>query len=135
MRLSYEAQEQIRVGRQQLIQAMASLRKKGFVARANFSCCSSCAGYELAQMVEDMPEDKRAKVKGCVFWHHQDEESIWESGGVFLAYGPLDTTEHGAVGLTTEEVGKAVVEELAKFGLATEWDGDGGTRIWVDLKA
>ncbi len=30
--------------------AFTALRKQGYVARVNFSCCTGCASYELSEM-------------------------------------------------------------------------------------
>jgi len=135
MRRRPKYQDDVRVeqNRKQLVEAFEDLRKMGFIARANYLCCQSCAGYAIADKVSQMSKEKAAKVKGCVYWHGQDEDDILERGGLYLAYGRIDTTAHGEVGLSTEEVGKAVVELLGKYGLKAEWNGDGNDRIWVDL--
>ena len=129
----FEGMENVDGNRKLLVEAFADLRKQGLIARVNFMCCQGCAGYAIADSVSKMPKEKAAKVKGCVFWHHQDEEDIRERGSLYLAYGDLNTTVHGKVGLMTEEIGKMVVETLKKWGLKVEWNGDGGERISVDL--
>lgn len=114
--------------------AFRSLRKEGFIARQSFSCCGSCAGYELATAVSEMPEAKRARVKGVVFYTKQDAANLrWKPTSLFLAYGPLDTQAHGEIGLPTETVGAAVVQALNAAGLATRWDGTASAKIEVVL--
>jgi hypothetical protein len=117
--------------RKKLIQAFKALRKQGFIARADYLCCSSCAGYAIAEKVSKMTKEKVAKVKGCVFWHHQDEQNFWSNGHLYLAYGELNSTTHGKVGLPTKEEGMIVVKELENQGLKVEWDGDSNSRIKV----
>ena len=112
-----------------LTEAFKILRKEGFIARQNFMCCGNCAGYDIATIVSKMPEKKRAKVKGCVFYHHQDNDRLKETGKVMLAYGPLETSAHGTVGLPDVEVGRRVVEVLKQVGLTVDWNGEGSQRI------
>lgn len=125
-----------------LNQAFALLRKKGYIARQNFSCCRNCAGYELATNVSSMPDSKRVKVRGCVFYTRQDGEAFAEprgrarfyrkpAEGLYLSFGPLDTTAHGQVGVDTKQVGEETVEACRAFGLNVEWDGNPNTRIFV----
>jgi hypothetical protein len=114
--------------------AFKLLRREGFIARQNFLCCQTCAGYELATRIGDMPEQKRKKVKGVVYYHNQDNTNLKERGSVYLAYGPVDTARHGEIGLHGVEVGRAVVKALEAVGLAYEWDGLDSTRILVKAK-
>ena len=122
------------ISKNKLNAAFKSLRKEGFIARQSFSCCGSCAGYELATAVSEMPEAKRARVKGVVFYTKQDAADLrWGHTSLFLAYGPLDTQAHGQVGLETVEVGKRVVAALKAAGLETRWDGTASAKIEVVL--
>jgi len=118
---------------EKLTLAFKILRGEGFVARKNYLCCQTCAGYALATKVSEMPDVKRTKVKGVVYYHNQDNNSFQNTGEVRLAYGPLDTKEYGTVGLPDVEVGKAVCDALKAVGLAWEWNGSGNTRILVKL--
>lgn len=129
----FEGMENVEGNRKLLVKSFADLRRQGLIARTNFMCCQNCAGSAIADSVSKVSKEKAAKVKGCVFWHHQDEEDIRLRGNLSLAYGDLDSNVHGKVGLTNEEVGKMVVETLKKRGLKVEWNGDVGTRIRVDL--
>lgn len=112
-----------------LTEAFKILRSQGVIARKNYMCCQSCAGYGIAEYVSKMPDKKRLNVKGSVFYHAQDASRLRQSGAVYLAFGCLETEKHGTVGLPTVEVGKMVVEALTKVGLAYEWDGTEDTRI------
>jgi len=111
--------------------AFALMRKAGLVARQNFSCCGSCAGYELTTDIVAMPDKKRAKVKGVCFYHQQDADRLRAGRDLYLGYGPVDSKEHGQIGLETVQVGALVVKCLAEAGLAYEWDGTASQRILV----
>jgi hypothetical protein len=64
-----------------LREAFKELRKHGYTARMNFSCCQSCAWYELS---------KAGKDEKVVFWHNQDNQSFDRWGnlrcGLYLAW-------------------------------------------------
>jgi hypothetical protein len=119
--------------RDKVLAAFKDLRQQGFLARANFSCCSGCAGYAMGDRVTNMTQEQVAKVKGCAFWTRQDEENLKEDGQFYVAYGCVGSTKYGDVGLPTAEVGRAVVEALWKQGVKVTWDGDEATRLFVDL--
>jgi hypothetical protein len=112
-----------------LTDAFEILRSQGLIALKNHLCCQSCAGYDIATRVSKMTKAKRAKVKGCVYYHHQDESNFKRTGEVYLAYGPLESSVYGTVGLPDVEVGKMVVNALKQVGLDYEWDGSGDRRI------
>jgi len=119
--------------RKLVLEAFKNLRKQGLIARANFLCCSNCAGSEIESYVSNLPEEKAKRIKGCVFWHKQDEDDIWRHGEMYLAYGSIDSSKHGEVGLPTKEVGELVVRALKEQGLSVEWDGDPHVRILVNM--
>jgi len=107
------------------------MRKAGLVARQNFSCCGSCAGYELTTDVAAMPSKKRAKVKGVCFYHRQDTARMDKGDDLMLRFGPVDSKEHGQIGLEAVQVGHLVVQCLIKAGLGYEWDGTASRCILV----
>jgi hypothetical protein len=133
MKTKVEGMENVVGNRGMLVKAMEDLRKEGLIARSNFMCCQTCAGYDIAQKVSDMTTEEAGKVNGCVYWHRQDEDDLRERGALYLAYGPLETTRHGTIGLPTEVVGRMVVKALEARGLTVKWNGNGNDRIWVDL--
>jgi hypothetical protein len=125
-----------------LTAAFKILRAQGFIARQSFSCCSSCAGYEIATDVGKMPESRRAKIKGCVFYTRQDARDVdaqmrrrWNKDRpvLYIAYGPISVHEQGDFGLPAAECGKLVTEALRAEGLGIEWDGNPNTKIRVTL--
>lgn len=125
--------------KEKLNAAFKLLRKNYLVARQDFRCCQSCAGYEIATAVEKMLDNGK-RVDGWVFYHNQDSEGALSdrrgrraTGELYLAYTGGDTEKYPKNGIETVEVGKRVAVALAHVGLAFEWDGNSDTRILVKL--
>lgn len=119
------------VNKDKLNAAFRQMRFAGLVARQNFSCCGGCAGYELTTDVVAMPSKKRAKVKGVCFYHRQDTARMEAGHDLMLRFGPLDSKEHGQIGLSAVQVGQAVALCLTMAGLEYEWDGTASQCIVV----
>lgn len=115
-------------------EAFKAIRKRGILARQNFSCCGGCACAELGESLKASPAKR-----GAVYYHRQDAQAIeirgWgadrgKADGVFLGFGARpeqdDRDEAG------EAIGKEIVECLEAAGLKVEWDGKIASRIWVD---
>lgn len=110
-----------------------ALRRRGFIARANFSCCGGCGHAELSQVVAE-----KEKV-GHVFWHCQDEDRLrdaergresWEKeAGLHLRF---DANE-GLRAITAAEAGEAVAQEAMLAGLEVDWNGDPNIAVWVGV--
>lgn len=115
--------------REQVIQAFKELRKLGLIARANHWCCGSCASASIGGDYDKMNPKKKAKIKGGVYWHHQDEQSLQKGYDLYLGFGSLGV--EGDDKEQTEAVGRLIVEVLTKYGLRVEWDGSHYTRIKV----
>lgn len=115
-----------------MAQVFKALRKRGYLARMNFSCCSSCAGYDLATRASEMT-DKGKDIAGCAFWHKQDEAYYWETGQLALRYGHLGTAKHGDLGKPTKEQGEEIVALIAECSKSIEvdWDGNPASVIYV----
>lgn len=113
--------------------AFNQLRKMGYLAKQNFSCCSNCAGYALTE--EAVKKVQAGKtIRGSVFYHAQDAASRDEGDDFYLSYGPLDSTELGQIGIDTEAVGQEVVKVMKENGVIVEWNGSGNTRILVKVE-
>lgn len=98
--------------KQALNRAFGTLRRHGFVARQAFSCCNGCGSYELGTYVRALPDGRRAKVRGTVFYSRQARLE----DGVYLQF-------QGA-GLTpAAEAGLAAAFAAQAEGLHVEWDG------------
>lgn len=114
--------------REKLNIAFKIMRKNGLIARQNYLCCGSCAGYDLT--IDAVKRVQSGKiVNGCCFYTRQDNSGLQFNGRVYLGYGCLESTEAGTIGLSTEHVGVIVVDALDRAGLKYEWDGNPDTRI------
>lgn len=102
--------------RTRVSRAFAKLRRRGWFAAENFSCCTTCG---MAEAPNDRP---------IVFWHEQEEARAWNAGGniedrLHLCFDPqTEKTGHHA----TE-----IVAALANQGLGVEWNGDERLKIQV----
>lgn len=95
-----------------LVEAFKELRKENLVARMNFSCCMSCASYELGQMVE------KKDAAGAVYWHRQDNDGFKECGELHLRYFSASGTEAECA-----EIGRKVQTALGRHKIPSVWDG------------
>ena len=125
--------------------AFKALRAQGYTARANFKCCSSCAGAALANSLEQKIQKakdtgKDAKTtKGVVYYHQQDNDAVRAHFAgkrgehtLCLRYGCVDTTKFGTIGQTTLEVGYALKTALQNAGITVEWSGNADETIVVN---
>lgn len=99
--------------KQKIKEAFAELRKNGFVARMNFSCCTNCALYELLDKYGKEMED-------YVFYNRQDNDSFDKNGnlkyGLFLKWGGNTNT---------------IIDALTDKNLVVEWDGSEHSAVRV----
>jgi Zn finger protein HypA/HybF involved in hydrogenase expression len=102
--------------------AFEKLNEGTIVARANFSCCQSCACSEI--------EDEAAEGDtGYCFYHAQDNDGLKERARLYLAFGSMDEDANDEEYV---KVGNAVVAALAaEADLKVEWDKSAATRILV----
>lgn len=91
----------------------AALRKAGYAARMNFSCCNTCGSYDLSETV------RNRKLKGYVFWHRQSD-TAWRGDelreGLWLGWNG-DAAD--------------IVRILRESGLVVEHDSTDGRKIEV----
>lgn len=125
------------VSQKKLNKAFAQLRREGLLAKQGFSCCRSCAGSELATLIENLIETGEARPNGVVFYSKQEGfrgSSVRESKfrRLYLSFGSVTTTKYGDVGLPTVEVGQMLAKALTEAGLTFEWDGSPNSTIVVD---
>lgn len=119
-----------------ITKAFRVLRSKrfGMIARQRFSCCHSCAGYELADEIHT--KVKAGKLDpgtfgGVVFTTKQD--TMIERRRVrnlYLSFGPV-THDKTTYGPKTKAVGKAICQVFDEVGVPYEWDGDPMTSIKI----
>lgn len=120
--------------KEKITDVFRALRKQGIVAKQSFSCCQSCARYELAEAFDGAPASSRAKMKGCVFYTRQDAPVFRTGGTLYLRYGQLHGDRNGDSELTTMQVGEIVVEALRQHGLDPRWDGKDTSAIEVEVQ-
>ena len=89
-----------------LNKAFKALRKSGYFAEQNFTCCQSCAWAEI-------PDEQSEK---AVFYHRQDADDLKENGSCHLAWAGD---------------GKEIVKILEENGVKTEWEGTDNKRIKI----
>lgn len=105
------------------------LRTAGVDAQQNFLCCGSCASYEMGTRAQ-------TPISSYVYYHNQDDASMGSSGGVYLAYGragtmDLDDRLHDEF---CRQLALLIVKCAEDSGLQVTWNGDVGTRIWVETR-
>ena len=106
-------------------QVFSELRKTWLLARMNYLCCSSCAGYALGERADELAA-KDKPVRGAVYYHRQDADH-WEHSGKldirFRAWTPkgMDYSHEAEL---TRGIGHQVVAALRGKGLNVEWGGD-----------
>lgn len=106
--------------------AFAALRKKGFIARANFSCCMTCAVHELTEMAHIRKKDR------AVYYHRQDAESFREGFPLHIRFFYLPPESDAADSTAQEKaVGEQVAAALRNQHLRIEWDGNPNRTIQI----
>jgi hypothetical protein len=91
-----------------LTKAFKALRKKGYFARQNFWCCSTCAWSAMTD----------EQIKKAVFYHRQDADDLREIGSCYLAWSGN---------------GHEIVEVLKENGIEVDWNGSNVTRITITV--
>lgn len=112
-----------------LTAAFRELRRRGFIARQNFKCCSGCAGAALGNELVERHKAGKPLPRGVVFYHRQDAEDLASSGRCMARFGqilgydgnpePLVTTP-----VETAAVGAEAVEVFRAAGVGVKWNGD-----------
>jgi hypothetical protein len=121
------------------VAAFEELGTHGVIARADFSCCGTCASGEIWG-----ERDDTRHWTGYVYFHQQDTDRLVESGETYIGYGafPPEDFDEG----TYEALSEAAKEDLyrtdvtrllegvifpvlRRHGIEPEWDRDLGTRV------
>lgn len=108
--------------------AFAALEAGGIVMRHNFTCCGTCGSAEIWDEMDAFERSGGGTAYGYGFYHMQDTERAVDGGGLYLNYGARDEGEEPAVA-----TGRAIVAELERQGLSTDWDGSWEKRIAVAI--
>lgn len=94
------------------------LRKQGYVAKVNFSCCSSCGSYECRELAI---KQKKTKI---VFYHRQGEEGLKYNGNVYLHHFTIVGDEN-LQDASDKSSAEQIVDIAKKYpAIVTEWSGD-----------
>ena len=92
--------------------AFRELRKAGFFAKSNHTCCQTCG-------VAEVPENKE---QAYVFYHQQSAEDLRYTNECCLSFG--STAEHGLI----------IVRFLEEAGLTVDWNGSVYQTIRVTVR-
>lgn len=117
-----------------LNRAFRKMRTAGLLAKQDHLCCQSCGGADLANQAVKLIQDKKRtkdQIKGCCFYHHQDKADLVRGETFYLAYGSLETSDFGQIGIATKEVGEIVKKILEQENIIVDWNGSESSRIAV----
>jgi hypothetical protein len=132
-------QDEIGDYRSRTIAAFDELNANGVVARADFSCCGTCASTEIGAE----RDDSRHWI-GYVYFHNQDTDRLVDSGATYIGYGafePEDFDEAAWDRLSKKAQAKAYLNDVTRMlddivfpivrrhGIEPEWDRSLGTRV------
>lgn len=119
--------------------AFDELNAHGIVARADFSCCGTCASAEIGAE----RDDTRHWI-GYVYFHNQDTDHLIDSGTTYIGYGAFEPEDFDEVAydrlsdaakadLYSTDVARMlddIVFPIARrHGIEPEWDRNLGTRV------
>ena len=112
--------------KKRLNEAFREMRKRGIMAKQDFTCCMTCGNSEIERFI-------RKKDHGYCFYHAQDKDRMFSKERMFVA-NELYLCYGGATSRDDPEpVGRQVCEILRSHAFEVEWDGSEETRIRVIL--
>jgi len=116
-----------------LTAAFRELVKSGFIARRNFSCCTNCAGNDIANEAAELIDKGKdpSEIRGTVFYHRQSGERLRKTGECHLYFGRIHTAKHGNLGAPSKVVGREAVAILRKHGVDVTWNGKADSALLV----
>lgn len=112
--------------------AFKALRKEGFVARMNYSCCGSCG---WAQVEQDYSFLTGVAEPNVVFYHRQDADCFDKKGNL-VTYKHWNVENElvnktASLYLAWSGDGAMIVDALETEGLEVDWNGNDNRRIAV----
>lgn len=117
------------------------LRKKGYICRMNFKCCTNCGNFAIGEEIAKKREELAREYsvlsfaeKKCVFWHRQDTERFQNyatSESVRRIRAINGETSCNGLWLTWTGNGHEIVEALESTGLVVMWEGLPKDKIYV----
>lgn len=109
-----------------LDRAFEAFNARGIIALQNAGYTQSDGYSDIGEAYQDSPA--RDRIMGYCFYHGQDLERAVNGDGLYLSFGPVDAKKEAEEG---PRIGAMIVEELAKVGLSTQWNGTFSQRILV----
>ena len=107
-----------------LMQAFEVLNSEGVVSIHNAGFTQS-DGYESVRDALHSHANRDEAIGYC-FYHSQDVESAIAGRGLFLAFGPIDSSAEEEAG---PKIGALIRNEMHRVDLAVDWDGTFKTRL------
>lgn len=119
--------------------AFEELNANGVIARADFSCCGTCASAEIG----DERDDSR-HWSGFVYFHSQDTDRLIEDGATYIGYGAFEPAgfDEDAYNRLSDQakqdlyfgdvvrmLDEIVFPIVRRHGIEPEWNRDLGTRV------
>lgn len=120
--------EELTAIRTRVQKAFRWLRRHGFICRARYKCCSTCAIHGIASMAAD-----EQKEYSC-YWHWQDEFAFQETGILYLRFcyfPPKNFPDEIDTSLLEKRGGILIAEAMARYGLIVEWEEEAGKCIII----
>lgn len=120
--------------------AFDELNANGVLARADFTCCNTCANNDIYGEAVDVG----GEWIGYVFFHGQDTYELVGSGETYLGFDVFDPEDFDETVVSTlsdaEKATKYIADLhhmlddvvfpiLRRHGIDTEWDRDPGMRV------
>jgi len=116
----WKSEEAFKTAKTVINDLFRGLRKRGFIARQSYKCCSSCA---CATFTPEMTQ------RGVVFYHQQDKDRFQDFFKLSIRYGAENAQ------FTETEVGEAIIDECTVLGIPFSWSGSSRETIQLDLTA
>ncbi|WP_309227642.1 MULTISPECIES: DUF6891 domain-containing protein [unclassified Mycolicibacterium] len=119
--------------------AFDELNANGVIARADFTCCGTCASAEIGD-----ERDESRHWSGFIYFHSQDTERLIEDGSTYVGYGAFepedfDEEAYNRLGDEAKEdlyfgdvarmLDEVVFPIVRRHGIEPEWNRDLGTRV------
>lgn len=105
------------------------LRKKGYICRMNFKCCTNCGNFAIGEEIAMKGGEQK-----CVFWHNQDTERFqdYETDNAARRLRAINgETSCNGLWLSWTGDGHEIVEALESTGLVVMWEGLAKDKIYV----
>jgi len=104
--------------------AFAAINRRDVIALQNAGYTQSDGYGDFRAALAEYPDALR--IVGYCFYQGQDLERAVRGDGLYLAFGPRDAKLEATVGI---DVGRIIVDEVQRVGLAVEWNGTFKQRI------